>query len=271
MSVRALQIDEHIMQLLADRATEGLSAAKSSKLDAILVANPAIHRDAMDLAAASVDLAFDTGIVEPLPKTLRDRILADAGGYLATAGAAFRDASTGEPSSAVSYGQRKARIGGRVAWYLLAASLLLAAVGWWQVIDIRPAARGFERDYASFVAETLDVIKAPWAGKVEDLYGVTGDVVWSDQVQAGFMRFTGLPPNDPRRMQYQLWIVDQTRDRNPVDGGVFDVVAGDGEVIVPIDAKLRVDHPAAFALTREKPGGVVVSAGPLVVVAAVSG
>ena len=48
---------------------------------------------------------------------------------------------------------------------------------------------------------------------------------------------------------------------------MFDVTK-DGEVIIPIDAKLAVASPAAFAITVERPGGVVVSDGPLEVVAA---
>jgi len=38
-------------------------------------------------------------------------------------------------------------------------------------------------------------------------------------------------------------------------------------VIIPIDAKLDVLDPEAFAITREQPGGVVVSNGPLLMVA----
>jgi hypothetical protein len=43
-----------------------------------------------------------------------------------------------------------------------------------------------------------------------------------------------------------------------VDGGVFDVPQN-GEVIIPIDAKIKVQKPTLFAVTAEKPGGVVVS------------
>ena len=84
------------------------------------------------------------------------------------------------------------------------------------------------------------------------------------------MRFIGMPVNDPNRQQYQLWIVDPDRDAQPVDGGVFDVNE-DGEVIVPINAKLPIDDPTTFAITVEKPGGVVVSEGPLHIVAPVPG
>jgi hypothetical protein len=51
---------------------------------------------------------------------------------------------------------------------------------------------------------------------------------------------------------------------------VFDV-ASSGEVIVPFESRLSVRGPAAFAITAEKPGGVVVSGGPLLMVAAKPG
>jgi hypothetical protein len=49
-----------------------------------------------------------------------------------------------------------------------------------------------------------------------------------------------------------------------VDGGVFDIAAAQkdpatGDYIVPIDAKLKVFDPGAFAVTAERPGGVVVT------------
>jgi len=88
----------------------------------------------------------------------------------------------------------------------------------------------------------------------------TGDVVWSNERQEGYLTFRKLAANDPTVQQYQLWIIDGQRDpAQPVDGGVFDVQATDDEVIVRIDAKLQVFDPQAFAVTIEKPGGVVVS------------
>jgi anti-sigma-K factor RskA len=120
---------------------------------------------------------------------------------------------------------------------------------------------------------SADTVIAPWAtGIAADGYEeVTGDVVWSDSEQAGYMRLSGLVANNADSAQYQLWIVDPDRDERPVDGGVFDVPAGVDEVIIPIDSKLDISAPAAFAITLEQPGGVVVSAGPLLVVAPVTG
>ena len=90
--------------------------------------------------------------------------------------------------------------------------------------------------------------------------GVKGDVVWDNSKQRGYLRFSGLAANDPGRSQYQLWIFDAKRDdRYPIDGGVFDIPAGATEVVIPINARLAVNDPAMFAVTIERPGGVVVS------------
>ena len=95
--------------------------------------------------------------------------------------------------------------------------------------------------------------------------GVSGDVVWNNRTQRGFLRFKGLAQNDPSKEQYQLWIFDSGRnDPEPIDGGVFDITqaerdAATGDYLVPINAKLMVRQPAAFAVTVEKPGGVVVT------------
>lgn len=88
----------------------------------------------------------------------------------------------------------------------------------------------------------------------------TGEVLWDARTQRGIMRFAGLAPNDRAKWQYQLWIFDKARDeRYPVDGGVFDIPANGGDVLIPIRARLAVGEAVLFAVTVEKPGGVVVS------------
>jgi anti-sigma-K factor RskA len=73
------------------------------------------------------------------------------------------------------------------------------------------------------------------------------------------MRFRGLPVNTPSKEQYQLWIFAKNQsDSTPIDGGVFDITSTE-EVIIPINAKLFVQDAFMFAVTIEKPGGVVVS------------
>ncbi len=88
-----------------------------------------------------------------------------------------------------------------------------------------------------------------------------GDVVWDPIAQRGYIRFVGLPRNDRTAEQYQIWIVDATRDpRYPVDGGVFDSPSARRRVIVAIRPAVPVRRARAFMITLEKAGGVVVSA-----------
>ena len=94
-------------------------------------------------------------------------------------------------------------------------------------------------------------------------------MVWDANRQEGYLRFTGLRRNDPALEQYQLWIFDGRRDaRYPIDGGVFDSGNQEQEVVIPIRAALPVGSPQLFAVTLEKPGGVVVSDRRRVVVVA---
>ena len=84
--------------------------------------------------------------------------------------------------------------------------------------------------------------------------GVQGDVVWSDELQQGYIRFVGLEPNDPDVEQYQVWVIDERGLEQKVSGGVFNASA-DGEIIVPIEPGIDVGRVALFAITVENPGG----------------
>ncbi|MFT5057626.1 MAG: hypothetical protein ACI89E_000391 [Planctomycetota bacterium] len=114
----------------------------------------------------------------------------------------------------------------------------------------------------ALISGAADLQRLDWSLTEDPLaFGASGEVVWSDALQEGYMVFRGLQPNDPRLGQFQLWIFDPNRadwDKTPVDGGVFDVPAS-GEVIIPIQANLQVSDVALFAITLEDPGGVVVS------------
>ncbi|MGH9948114.1 MAG: anti-sigma factor domain-containing protein, partial [Pyrinomonadaceae bacterium] len=109
------------------------------------------------------------------------------------------------------------------------------------------------------VASASDIVKAEWgAGNMKDV-AVAGDVVWSDAMQEGYVRLKGLPKNDASQSTYQLWIFEENQGKKtPIDGGTFNINS-DGEVVIPIDAHLKAKNPGAFAVTIEKPGGVVVS------------
>jgi hypothetical protein len=88
---------------------------------------------------------------------------------------------------------------------------------------------------------------------------VSGNIVWSDKEQTGFLEVRGLQPVDSAAGTYQLWIVDGGRNdpehKQPIDGGVFEVKP-DGTALVRIRAPIKVNRAVAFAITKEKvPGG----------------
>lgn len=165
-------------------------------------------------------------------------------------------------------------------WLLAAAAILLALFGWLRrgaepvsITPPSPSASSSAPESAASAREALLLMagtaSAPWtATKDPSATGATGDVVWHSGVQRGYMRFRGLAPNNPAETQYQLWIFDGERDeRYPVDGGVFNV-GPNGEIVVAIEAKLHVSKPTLFAITVEKPGGVVVSSRERIVLTA---
>jgi hypothetical protein len=275
------QPDEALVDLLVKQVTEGLSPAEQRELDVMdgAVAS-AMLRD-LERAAAAISLAASAHPA-PLPEALKLRLEQQAGAAFASpfgrAGAAPIQPRDAAPRA------RPAR-SGTAGWWAAAACLLLAIFGWLRtppapvttpggapavpVAQVPPSAaeeRAALLTRADAVKLTLGATKDPSAA------GVTGDVVWDPSTQRGFIRFVGLMPNDPAVHQYQIWIFDAERDqRYPVDGGVFDIPANQSEVVVPIRAAVPVRLAKAFAVTVEKPGGVVVSSREHVVALAQAG
>jgi len=263
MSAGALPSQDRLIELLVDRATEGLDASHEQELAELLPHAPTDLPVMVEATAASVHVALIAHEMTPMPPALRQRVLQTYEQNRAAPSLkhpAFADSQSTETKS-VTGQPLLARLG----WLAAAACLALAAVAWWPsaTTDATPA-----QPRAAILRDAADVVRMPWTALVAPTYSeVAGDVVWSNTRQAGFMRFAGLPANDPAKRQYQLWIVDPTRDKHPIDGGVFDVPPDRSEVIIPIDAKLPVNEAKVFAITLEQPGGVVVSEGPLLIVA----
>lgn len=108
------------------------------------------------------------------------------------------------------------------------------------------------------IASAPDVIQTNWTSAKGDK-GVSGDVVWSNAQQKGYVRLRGMPSLDASKETYQLWIIDDERnEKTPVSGGLFNVNSA-GEIIIPINAQLRISKPKQFAISKEKAGGVVVT------------
>jgi DNA-directed RNA polymerase specialized sigma24 family protein len=222
--------------------------------------------------ATRLELQSADGGIEAMPETLRQRIQREAGRHLPRPRTTSRSSAEVVPFERPDSEEKWPTSLRYAGWYAAVAMLLLALWAGWDHTPDRPISvpAPLTSQRTTLMEQAPDAIQVEWApSEIDEYSGVIGDVVWSPSLQAGFMRLRGLPANAPSEKQYQLWIVDAARDEHPVDGGVFDVPAGAGEVIVPIDAKLRVDDAETFAITLEQPGGVVVSAGPLLVVAAV--
>lgn len=286
MSAHFLE-DERLSDLLVQRAVEGLDSAASAELAERAQRYRDYDDDAVDRIAAALSIS---GLeVEPMPTHLRDRLEAEANDWSTE--------QAGQSARVVAFPEtpKAADISGGFRW-LAAASVLVGVLGWYQAFD-NGAERdrlATELDGAKkTLADTLDSLesqqalvaslqnqRAPDFGQrmsvlagggrarviawthTEDPAALEarGELVWDNDTQEGYMRFSGLAPNNPEELQYQLWIFDETRDdRHPVDGGVFDMPAGESEVVVPIRAKLPVGKPVLFAITVERPGGVVVS------------
>jgi len=234
---------QRLEELSVDRALVGLSSAEQLELDALLAATGQRLDEELERAAAALDLALVPRRAE-LPAALRARLAASAA--LLPVPVAPRSA----PRVAGPRPLPPRTLPLWSGWLVAAAALVLALVAW--------LGRGGSPDPARLRGELLaqaGTLQREWSEPGTPT-GAGGDVAWSQERQLGVMRIAGLAPNDPRVEQYQLWIFDETQ-QHPVDGGVFDVLAG--EVLIPIDAKLRVAKPTLFAITREQPGGVVVS------------
>ncbi len=254
------QPDDALLDLAIKQVTEGLSPAEQRMLDAMDSAGVSAALRDLERAAAAVTLAAGTGD-EMLPAALAARIAQQAAEHFGAPNsvADFKSArpAAAEPAVRPLSAPRRGNRFGAYGWLAAAACLVLAIFAWERS---PPAPPTLAEQRAALLAKT-DSLKIPLsAGKDPAAAGVTGDVVWDPATQRGFLHFAGLAPNDPAMHQYQLWIFDAGRDqRYPVDGGIFDVPANTSEVIIPIRAALMVRKPAAFAVTLEKPGGVVVS------------
>lgn len=257
---------DRLWDLLAAQATEGLSESEQRELARASSLDPDAD---LDEAAAALDLALFAHD-EPLPAHLHARLVKSGQEWMRR-----QDAPVGviEPAP---------RSTGAMTWL---GWLAAAAVAGFALLTNMPKPTPSVESQRSALLAASDVRRADWvslpdsplAAPARHQYdqGVTGDVVWSDARDEGFMRIAGLAPNDPSQYEYQLWIFDAERPvgelpqfrveglpelltQRPVDGGVFDV-SSTGEAVIPIDAKLPVGKAVIFAVTVEPPGGSVVS------------
>lgn len=266
---------DRLLDLLAEQAGSGLSDAQQSELDALLRESLDHSAGEFEVAAAALAEGFAAEAVEAMPAHLRERCIGAAravltespAGPVVPVPAPLRFSVPREPS----------RSGLQVGWLAAAACLVLAVFGWLPKSSlsvpanpwINTASRAptiFEERQA-FIEAHADAIIWDFAKWGDEYANVEGDVVWDPASNVGYMRFKGLPANDPKRERYQLWIVDAARgtplEVPPVDGGLFDIGQGDGggegEWVVRFRARLPVEDVFGFGVTVESPEGVVIS------------
>ncbi|MBK8978371.1 MAG: anti-sigma factor [Planctomycetes bacterium] len=277
---------DRLDELVLDRALWGLDDDEQAELERLGRGSVASIGHGTELAAASLSVALLGDAVEPPPLEVRRRLEACAVRHLMTehgltfhtvanalersapaarrhdvgAAEAPRPSAAAAPHAPQSERMSGAIIRGRfgLSHLVAAAAVVLAAVLLWRDLASQPTAP--DAEYRELTrAAAVDLVHYTWQRGPQADAEVAGDVVFDPHTQRGVMRFRGLQPNDPRQFQYQLWIFDgQRRKEHPIDGGTFDVSAS-GEAYVPIDARVPVGEAFAFVVTRERPGGVVVS------------
>lgn len=259
---------ELMLDLLCDKFVYGLSEEDARKLES-LGYDPQ-EAEAIELTVAALTAAGEE-LQAPMPKSLHDRIYASAMDIVGESGRDAEAEPVIEPPREIVLSGGRSPWFGWLGWAVAAAACITLAVTLFSRPDSKqanlppvPTPTPEERltpaqQRQKLIESPGELVRADWGpGKMQDV-NVSGDVVWSEDKQVGYMRLKGLPKNDPNNETYQLWIVDAAQDpKTPIDGGVFDVTA-DGEVVIPIDAKIKVRDPKAFAITIERPGGVVVS------------
>lgn len=251
--------EERLADLLLLRECELLAPAEEAELAALTAA---ARPDSVGELTRAIDAARGAAVAASMAEALAQQ----AKGYFAARDADTAADAAPDPAFDVAgrIGPAQATNQGPARWPAFAgwaAAAVLAVVAGVALLQPRTSTT----DAGRAAAAAPDAVRLAFAGAAAGFERASGVVVWSDSAQAGVLEVASLPPAGPDE-QYQLWIVDPQRDSRPVDGGVFDAAAT-GPTRVAFTPRLPVAGPAAFAITKEKRGGVVVSAGPLLVVA----
>lgn len=261
-----------LFDLLTTKAIYGLDEAEERQLAEFDPGTTDLEFRSLEITAAAITMA-GLEAEEQMPSHLFARILDSGEEFVAAAKA---EAEPWPPKRDIVDDRETSSSGSWFSWLgwaAAAAACVALAINIW-VTRVQPPVEIAKNAPPPEVKKVLSpaemreellrssatVVKANWTSPdPKNPNAVSGDVVWDEEKQAGYMRFRGLPVNDTKATCYQLWIFDKTQDeKTPIDGGTFDVAA-DGEVVIPINAKLKALGAKLFAITVEKPGGVVVS------------
>ncbi len=268
---------ERMLDLLADQILFGLNEEELAELKELERLYPQFKDDnSLELAASQIGLT-NLDEIEPMPAHLYSKILQDAENFfekkevsetvkLKSEEPELPLANISEEVQKTFEFEPKKPFLQWLGWAFAGVAVIALLFSIWLnvqkpkeiFVERQPKVPTVAEQYNTLLTSAKDLQKAAWINPKNDKE-ILGEVVWSDAEQKGFMKFKGLAANDSNKETYQLWIFDETQsEKTPIDGGVFDI-NDNGEVLIPIDAKLRFKNPKLFAVTVEKPGGVVVS------------
>jgi hypothetical protein len=261
--------EEIMLDLLCKQAVYGLNEEETKQLSQLEKGFGGLDAESIEATAAMIALVGVDAKAE-MPTHLQARILDSADDYFHSLAVSRNDGAAGR--AIVETATPRRSFVDWLGWAVAAAACVALGVNIYltrsqpavdtarqgvptptATVELTPAQKRQQ-----LMESAPDVIRAEVAG-MKEYQHVGGDIVWSDSEQTGYMRFRNLPVNDKSKETYQLWIFDETQEeKTPIDGGTFDVDQN-GEVVIPINARLKAKNPKAFAVTVEKPGGVVVS------------
>lgn len=265
---------EKMLDLLILKATGEITKEELEQLTKLEELYPEFKDDiSFELAAAAITLV-DVTAEEQMPAHLQARILADAERFYASPESEIRTLkdTANEPEEEFQKTfdfEPKRSVWQSLGWLVAALACVALAVNLWisyrrqpeivnnppQQITPTPA---MTEQRQQLIASMPDVAQKDWSDfDPKKPLNVQGDVVWSNAAQKGFVRFRNLPVNDKAKETYQIWIFDETQ-KNPVSAGVFNANEA-GEIVVPMNAAIKVTKPTMVGITAEKPGGVMVS------------
>ena len=251
---------ERLLDLLVLESTQKLSLDEQREINELLDLFPEYTQDYIHEMTALAQVSFysqDNFNNEALPKQMRKRILH---AYKSELG----------QSTLMDYINHYMRAFFYKPQYAWTLTVMMTIGLSFAMIEFRTYDSNFRYlPLKRVVLENTadDMIQFPWHSRSNSLESVSGDIIWTDEGQIGFIIIAGLPMNDPTQNQYQVWILDPLNHKQPVDGGVFDVTQADKTLIIPINPKLPISKAVGFAITLEQPGGVVVSNQPLLLTA----
>lgn len=266
---------EKMLDLLILKATGEITKEELEQLTKLEEMFPEFKDDiSFELTAAAINMV-DLPVEEQMPAHLQAKILADAERFYASSETEAKTLKDSANESAEEFQKTfdfepKKSIWQSLGWVVAALACVALAVNLWisykrepEIVNVPPQITptptpGMSEQRQQLISSMPDVAQKDWSDfDPKKPLNVQGDVVWSNQAQKGFVRFKNLPVNDKAKETYQIWIFDETQ-KNPVSAGVFDANEN-GEIVIPMNAVIKVTKPTMVGITAEKPGGVMVS------------